>query len=284
MAPVSEYPKPQSDLRLRVLSALVLVPVALIVIWIGGVVFAACVAGISVIAAWELGRMLDKKAYGLRFWLAAIGSVVAIISLVLYGPVFGTVAGLAVISILAVGSLSGDLKIGVTPGTLAIPVIYVALPTLSLVALRLSEPGGLSAAALVFITVWATDIGAYFAGRRIGGPKLAPAISPGKTWSGAIGGLVAAFVAGIALAMVVGVSASFAGLVAVGLSVASQCGDLFESALKRRAGVKDSSQLIPGHGGVLDRVDGLLFASVAAFVIGSMHGGGARLAQGLLFW
>jgi len=116
--------------------------------------------------------------------------------------------------------------------------------------------------------VWATDIFAYFVGRAIGGPKLAPRISPGKTWSGAIGGAVAAIIAGTAV-----VWSFFSAddlripVLALVLSVCSQIGDLFESFIKRRFGVKDSSHLIPGHGGVMDRVDGLIFACFAAFLL-----------------
>jgi phosphatidate cytidylyltransferase len=120
----------------------------------------------------------------------------------------------------------------------------------------------------IFATVWATDIFAYFVGRAIGGAKLAPRISPGKTWSGAIGGAIAAVIAGTA---VVWSFFSADGLwipaLTLVLSICSQIGDLFESFIKRRFGVKDSSHLIPGHGGVMDRVDGLFFACFAAFLL-----------------
>jgi phosphatidate cytidylyltransferase len=121
----------------------------------------------------------------------------------------------------------------------------------------------------IFAVVWATDIFAYFIGRAIGGPKLAPPISPGKTWSGAIGGTLASVLAGLAVVYLAGEPVGF-GLVAVILllSIASQIGDLFESWIKRRFGVKDSSRLIPGHGGVMDRVDGLVSACFVAFLVG----------------
>jgi len=116
--------------------------------------------------------------------------------------------------------------------------------------------------------VWGTDIAAYFTGRAIGGPKLAPRISPGKTWSGAVGGAVIAMIAGTALIYVVeGAFLWPVAFLALILSIISQSGDLFESYIKRRFGVKDSSHLIPGHGGVMDRVDGLVFASIAAFLV-----------------
>jgi phosphatidate cytidylyltransferase len=134
----------------------------------------------------------------------------------------------------------------------------------------------------LFATVWATDILAYFVGRAIGGPKLAPSISPGKTWSGAIGGAVAGAAAGLVVAAAMG-SASLAwiGLIAIVLSVVSQAGDLFESSVKRRNGVKDSGSLIPGHGGVMDRVDGLVAAAFALYVIGWLTGSADNPAQAL---
>lgn len=157
--------------------------------------------------------------------------------------------------------------------------LYVCIPAASLIWLRQAhiEPipnTGMYLVLYVMLVVWATDIGAYFAGRRIGGPKLAPVISPNKTWAGLGGGVVAAAVVG-------GISSSFTpyppsfiaamdtGIV---LAVISQCGDLFESWLKRRAGMKDSGNLIPGHGGLLDRIDGLVFALPVFALMLSMSG------------
>jgi phosphatidate cytidylyltransferase len=143
---------------------------------------------------------------------------------------------------------------------------------------------GLVAILWLFAVVWAGDTGAYFAGRLIGGPRLAPAVSPNKTWAGAIGGAVA----GVAAGSLVLVAAGFALrpmhlVVALAVSVSAQIGDLAESALKRQFGVKDASTLIPGHGGLMDRVDGLLFAATAALAIGFARGGAAP-AGGLLSW
>jgi phosphatidate cytidylyltransferase len=147
-------------------------------------------------------------------------------------------------------------------------ILYAGLTAIALAEIRDDNLVGFVVMLFVFATVWATDIFAYFIGRALGGPKLAPRISPGKTWSGAIGGAVTAVIAGT------GVAWSFfpgTGLrvvcVALLLSVCSQAGDLFESFVKRRFGVKDSSHLIPGHGGVMDRVDGLIFACFAAFLL-----------------
>ena len=273
--------KARSELHLRILSALVLVPMALGAVWIGGVVFGAIVAVVCVAAAWELGKMLGSGPFGPVVWLPAVAAVVPMAVQFTAGPVWAF-AALALCAAIAVPLA---YAIRARPGASLLGVVYIGLPALALVALRNTQALGLSAIILVFVAVWATDIGAYFAGRRLGGPKLAPSISPGKTWSGAIGGLLAAILAGFAVAQMTGGASMVAiGLVAAVLSVAAQIGDLFESALKRRAGVKDSSHLIPGHGGVLDRVDGLLFAAVAALVIGAARAGLSAPGQGVLVW
>jgi len=138
---------------------------------------------------------------------------------------------------------------------------------------------------LLFAIVWTTDIVAYFLGRMIGGPKLLPRVSPKKTWSGAISGLAAAVLAAVAVAKVAGLSGlSSIALVAAILSFVAQAGDLFESQLKRRFGAKDSSHLIPGHGGLMDRLDGFVFAAVVAALIGILRGGVEAPARGLLVW
>ena len=135
---------------------------------------------------------------------------------------------------------------------------YALLPALALLWLRDRAPQGLELLYWVFIVTWTTDIGAYFAGRAIGGPKLAPAISPNKTWAGLIGGMVSAALAGWAWCNFVEPPLSQALLLlAPAFAAAAQGGDLFESWLKRRAGAKDSGSMLPGHGGILDRLDGL---------------------------
>src|SRR5262249_30348395 len=129
------------------------------------------------------------------------------------------------------------------------------------------------------------DILAYFVGRAIGGPKLAPGVSPNKTWSGAIGGVAAASAAAAAVAVTAGLANVVApAILAIVLSIAAQGGDLFESAMKRKFGAKDSGQLIPGHGGLMDRLDGFVAAAVVAAVIGLIHGGVSAPARGLLVW
>jgi phosphatidate cytidylyltransferase len=162
---------------------------------------------------------------------------------------------------------------------------YAALLLLAPLLLRRDPALGLTAVLFVFAIVWATDIAAYFAGRAIGGPKLWPAVSPKKTWSGALGGTLGGLAAGLLVAEFAGlVVAPMLVIVALGLSVLAQGGDLLESAIKRRLGAKDSSQLIPGHGGLMDRLDGFLTAAAAAAMVGLLRGGFDGTARGLLVW
>jgi len=162
---------------------------------------------------------------------------------------------------------------------------YASALLLAPVVLRHDPALGLDAILFVFAVVWATDIAAYFAGRAIGGPKLWAAISPNKTWSGAIGGAVGGVAAGIAVTAMAGLDlAPMLVLVALALSAASQAGDLLESAIKRQFGAKDASQIIPGHGGLMDRLDGFLTAVLAAVMVGVARGGLDGAAQGLLVW
>jgi phosphatidate cytidylyltransferase len=151
--------------------------------------------------------------------------------------------------------------------------------------LRSDGEDGFLAVIFLFAVVWTTDIFAYFIGRAAGGPRLMPHVSPNKTWSGALGGAAAAAVVTVALAAAVGLSGLFAiAMLAMVLSVLAQAGDLFESFLKRRFGAKDSSHLIPGHGGLMDRLDGFVTASVAAALIGLARGGFEAPGRGLLVW
>jgi phosphatidate cytidylyltransferase len=162
---------------------------------------------------------------------------------------------------------------------------YSSVLLLAPVILRRDPSLGLVAIMFLFAVVWVTDVAAYFAGRAIGGPKLWPAVSPKKTWSGAIGGTLGGVVAALAVAKLAGLDlAPMLVLVALLLSVASQAGDLLESAIKRQFGAKDSSQLIPGHGGLMDRLDGFLTAVAAAVMVGLARGGFDEAARGLLVW
>jgi phosphatidate cytidylyltransferase len=167
---------------------------------------------------------------------------------------------------------------------LAAGAVYAAAAGLCPIILRADTDYGLVAILFLFVVVWTTDIAAYFVGRFAGGPKLWPAISPNKTWSGALGGLAGAIIVAFVLASFAALSHRATVVLAVVLSIASQAGDLFESHLKRQFGVKDASHIIPGHGGVMDRLDGFIFAAALATLIGFARGGWSGPGRGLLEW
>lgn len=171
------------------------------------------------------------------------------------------------------------------PVWIASGIIYAAAMFAAPVMLRGDVMLGLLAIVLLFAIVWSTDIFGYFAGRAIGGPKLMPAVSPKKTWSGAIAGTLGAMIVAVFVAKLFGPfsTVAIAG-VALLLSVCAQAGDLFESWIKRKFGAKDSSHLIPGHGGVMDRLDGFWAAAVVGCIIGLLRGGFDAPARGLLVW
>ncbi|MGY4308460.1 phosphatidate cytidylyltransferase [Bradyrhizobium sp. USDA 4369] len=266
-----------SNLLLRIAAALVLVPLALGAAYAGGVFWTALVTLVAV------GLYLE--------WLMVVGEVRAVrvsvtgaLAIAAAGVclAFGLVdvaavalgLGLALVAALAAGHRSWA----------ATGFIYAAAAELASVLVRLDVSEGWHALVLVFLVVWSSDIGGYVAGRGIGGPKLAPRISPNKTWAGAIGGFVASLVAAACWAL-----AGAGGLVAMVvlaavLSVVSQLGDLFESAVKRHFGVKDSGHIIPGHGGLLDRLDGYVAAIVFAAILGLLRGGLEGVGRGLLVW
>lgn len=254
------------EFRLRVLSALVMVPIALGALWLGGLAFAALVAigGALMLAEWR--GIIAATARPVVVFALAFAVGVAI----LIAEIWRLEAGFALIAALAIVAAVEPATAGGRPhrGLLFAGVLYSGLPWLAAVSIRAGADGML-AMAFVFTVVWATDIGAYFAGRTLGGPKLMPRVSPKKTWSGALGGLAAAVLLGTALIAVAGDARLLPAAIAAALmSVAAQAGDLFESSLKRRFGVKDSGTIIPGHGGVLDRVDGLVAALIVAWLIG----------------
>jgi len=164
-------------------------------------------------------------------------------------------------------------------------LVYAGILLLGPIALRRDPEFGFVAILFLFAVVWITDIAAYFTGRALGGPKLWPAISPKKTWSGAIGGMVGALAAGLAVVKFMGLGVTpMLVIVAAALSVVSQGGDLIESSIKRHFGAKDASHLIPGHGGLMDRLDGFLTAVLAAVMVGLLRGGLDGTARGLIVW
>jgi phosphatidate cytidylyltransferase len=221
-------------------------------------------------------------------WLAIVGEarrigVVAsgVAALALAGIVLPPKLALVALplGLLAVAGLSPERRIWTTTG-----FIYAAAAEQASIMLRSDPAMGWPALMLVFLVVWVTDIGGYFAGRGLGGPKLWPRISPNKTWAGALGGFAAS------IAVAAGFAAFGLGktgpLLLLGsiLSIVSQLGDLFESAVKRRFGVKDSSHIIPGHGGLLDRLDGFVAAVVLAAILGFLRRGADGVGSGLMMW
>jgi len=260
-----------SSLAVRVGSALVMVPVWVGVIWAGGWVYHLGVALGAGLAMREWTRMVVPGRWLARCLLAQAVLMTALALLIWVGPAAALAAAvvLAPLPLLApwlvpvLAPVAGESSLtAVDRGWLVAGGPYLALGAGALVWLRDLPGVGLPLVCFLFITVWATDIGAYFAGRAVGGPRLAPEISPAKTWAGLVGGMMAAAVAGGLVALVAGAAAPLVAIgVAAALAVVEQGGDLFESAVKRRYRVKDSGGLIPGHGGVLDRVDGLVAAA-----------------------
>jgi phosphatidate cytidylyltransferase len=229
----------QNNLALRVVSSLVLAPLALIAAYLGGAVFVLFWVIAASIVLWEWARLV----------------------------VHARLRGFALIDWLAAG------------------IAYAAVLLFAPLILRRDPALGFAAMAFLFAVVWVTDIAAYFAGRAIGGPKLLASVSPKKTWSGAIGGTLGGIAAGVLTVKLLGLSVAPAlVLVACFLSVVAQVGDLLESAIKRHFGAKDAGSIIPGHGGLMDRLDGFLTAAAAAAMVGLIRAGLEAPARGLLVW
>jgi phosphatidate cytidylyltransferase len=229
----------RSNLALRVVSSLVLAPLALIAAYLGGLFFVVFWVVAASIVLWEWSRLVVQaklRGFALIDWLAA-------------------------------------------------GVAYAAVLLFAPLILRRDPALGFAAILFLFAVVWATDIAGYFAGRALGGPKLWPAVSPKKTWAGAVGGTLGGLVAGVLTVKLLGLSvAPMLVLVAGLLSVLAQAGDLLESAVKRHFGAKDAGSIIPGHGGLMDRLDGFLTAAAAAAMVGLVRGGMEAPARGLLVW
>jgi phosphatidate cytidylyltransferase len=276
-APAAANPSDQRNLVMRIAVAAVLIPLAVAIAYAGGWLWAALVT----LAA--IGLFVE--------WLAIVG---------LAGASRVTVPGVAALAIaglcFAIGRLDVALMV-LGAGLVAVASIaperrswaaagflYAAAAEIASVLVRLDPVKGFAALMFVLLIVWVTDSGGYFAGRGIGGPKLWPRVSPKKTWAGAVGGFAAS------LAVACGFAAFGLGrigpllLLSGALSVVSQLGDLFESAVKRRFGVKDSSHIIPGHGGLMDRLDGFVAAVVVAALFGFLRGGADGVGRGLMVW
>ncbi len=261
-------------------SAAVLAPLVLVCIWLGGAAWVAVVLAVTLGMSWEWVTLCRMPAgrwpgFGVMVVVVLAASVVAVLGVSDRAVVAGCLV-LGAAAVVLAWAPGGRAAAGVG-------IVYLGPATLSLLWLR-AEPGvGRADLAFLVLLVWASDIGAYAAGRSLGGPKLAPRISPGKTWSGAVGGMLVAAACGLGVAWGFDPALGAAGLaraaaLAALLAVVSQVGDLGESAVKRRFGAKDSGRLIPGHGGLLDRLDGMLAAAPVAALLAWDAG------QGVAVW
>lgn len=268
-----------NNLALRVASASVLGPLALVTAYLGGWPFALFwgLAGVAVL--WEWTTLVAGPNH--RLMLSACGSAIAVAAMVagLGRPVTAILlVGLGVLAALVFAPR--ERRLWITAG-----IGYAGSMLLAPMLLRADAIHGFLAMALLFAVVWTTDVLGYFAGRAFGGPKLMPAVSPKKTWSGAIAGTFGAMIVAVLIAALFGsFNRPAIALIALLLSVVAQLGDLMESWVKRQFGAKDASQLIPGHGGVMDRLDGFWAAALLGCLIGLARGGFDAPARGLLVW
>ena len=269
------------DLGIRTLSAAVLIPAVLADVWVGGIWFHLFVALIGILMALEWVTIVHRGS-PVQFALHAAGAMCGALLPLDVGLKGGLVA-IAVIAALSAAIAAREQPGG--PKWRYLGVVYVSVPPIALVMLREDPAFGIAAIVLVMLMVWAADTFAYFSGRILGGPKLAPRISPKKTWAGLGGAMAGSALAAYGVAQAMGLpSATVLVIVAALLAIVEQGGDLFKSSMKRHYGVKDSGQLIPGHGGVIDRVDGLVAVATAAALIGVFRAGVEHAGAGLLVW
>lgn len=265
-----------ADLGPRVLSAVVMAAIALVALQAGPVIFDILVAVGAAVLAWEWTRLCG----GGRFGWTGVVQAVAVVAVVTAAWVASPAISIALIVAGCLGDyVAARLSGRVHPRWIAAGTVYIGLPCIALVWLRGGEPAGRQVILWLMLTVWATDTGAYFAGRLVGGPKLAPRLSPKKTWAGLIGAALSAAIVGFVFPSFDAGAPSPLVLALIGAltAVVAQGGDLAKSSVKRRFGAKDSSHLIPGHGGLFDRVDGLLAAGLV-LALCQWATGGAVLA------
>ncbi len=252
---MSDAPRRWDDLKARVLTAVAMASVGGAALWAGGLWFLALLVLAATLMLWELGRMLNAPQRVLVLVLADIGGLALL--------AVATGLGVPWYALLALAPVLGAIMLH--EGRL----VYLCYGTVimgGVAAMQmLRQDLGLGWILWLVSVVVVTDIAGYFVGRLVGGPRFWPRISPKKTWSGTVGGWIGAALVGAAFSGVLGTGPLLVGL-SVALSLASQMGDIAESAIKRRSGVKDSSNLLPGHGGLLDRFDGMLGAAFAVLI------------------
>ena len=276
-APAGIAEQGSRNLLMRVAAALVLAPAAIAIAYVGGWLWTALATAtaIGLYVEWltVVGTARERPA------IASGVAALAIAGLCLALGLIDAALVVLLLGLIAVALLSAERRVWTVTG-----FAYAAAAELASVLVRLDQASGFAALILILLVVWVTDIGGYFAGHSIGGPKLWPRVSPKQTWAGAVGGFALSLVvAGAFAAAGIGNAGPLLLLAAV-LSIASQLGDLFESAVKRRFGVKDSSQIIPGHGGLLDRLDGFVAAIVLAAIFGFLRAGADGVGRGLMVW
>lgn len=273
--------RPFASLRVRLLPALILGLCGLGIAYAGGLAFLAAVTAVIAVMTYELHRMTGGGKLRPSGVVAIVAVIAVGIALALGGAIAGLIAvGAGAVATALAAALLRDAAVWRTAG-----VVYLGVCGVAIVWLRWRDADGLPAIFWLFVVVWATDVGAYLVGSAIGGPRLVPRLSPSKTRAGALGGIMVGTAFGVAIAWLFGLvevlsslpDLGIAALASLALSLVAQLGDLLESTVKRRFGVKDSGTLIPGHGGALDRLDSLsLGAPIAAFA--TWVGGGVPIA------
>jgi phosphatidate cytidylyltransferase len=270
--------KASPDLPARAAAGIAMMAIALGAAWFGGFPFLAFWWIAGVLTIWEWHRLIGGERLWPRVALGAF-ALLAAASEALRNQPAGACVALAAGAVATAAAAGPSRRVWAGAG-----VVYAGAMVAGVNLLRASPHFGFAAIIWVFAVVWGTDIAAYFGGRLIGGRKLWPSVSPGKTWSGAIAGAAAAALLGVAVAAPEGARFLPTAMLGLIVSVFSQGGDLFESAMKRRAGVKDSSRLIPGHGGVMDRLDGFIVAAAVAAILAGVKSSGSWIAEGLFQW
>ncbi|MEM7662978.1 MAG: phosphatidate cytidylyltransferase [Pseudomonadota bacterium] len=245
------------ELLLRLASAAVLVPIGLFAVWQGGVALMCLAAICAALMAFEWARMVESKVGALIIGGTVVANIVFLVD-----PRWALLVLVGFAASAAMVELGKDRRNSALLGTL-----YTGGMPLALQALRAHPEAGLALAMGIMLMSWASDTSAYFVGRQVGGPLLAPNDSPNKTWSGAFGGAAGSALTAIGFALLISGPVLSWAIVGVAASVGAQFGDLFESQLKRRYGVKDTSGFLPGHGGVMDRLDGFGTATIIALVV-----------------
>jgi phosphatidate cytidylyltransferase len=276
-APAAAAGPDSRNLVTRVAAALVLAPIAILTAYAGGWLWTVLV---TLFAVGLFVEWLTVTHTARDVTLMVIGAV----ALAMAAPFLALARVEAAFVVLMIGLVAVAFRAAQPRHWAIAGYLYAAAAQFSSVLVRLDQPEGLVALVLVLLVVWCTDIGGYFAGRAIGGAKLWPQISPNKTWAGAIGGLIASLIVAGGFAVTGFGKTGPLLLIGAALSVASQLGDLFESAVKRRFGVKDSSRIIPGHGGLMDRLDGYVAAVVLAAIFGTLRGGADGVGRALMVW